>query len=119
MRRTVITTALALFASMAVAACSDVGSPKPLSIDLSADRTTAAVGDSISFEAVVEGFEIIRITADMGDDSEEVVFELPALDDAFATWKHAYSEPGNYMVQAGVLDWSGGTRADTLFITVQ
>lgn len=119
MRRTVLAPTLALAALISVMACSEIEGPQPLKIILTAEQETAAVGDSIRFRVEAGGFEMIRIEVDMGDGSDDVEFDLPALDTAFATWRHAYNEAGTFQVKATVLDWSGGTKADSMLITVE
>lgn len=117
MRRSILTLALPVVALIGAAACSDVAEPRPLSIELSANPTTVSIGDTIAFEAVAEGFEIIRITVDL-DDDEVKTFEYPAFTRASANFIHAYEQPGTYDVTATVLDLRGGEITDRVTITV-
>lgn len=97
-----ILTAVGLFT---LAACSstttDTG--QPLGVELTADRTNAAVGDSIEFFAQGSGSLLAGMAIEYGDGAADSLSTEGAVT-ATMRRKHAYSEPGSYLAVATLAD---------------
>ena len=109
---------LLFFALAILGACSGESlAPLPLDITLEASRVTAAPGDSISFQVSAQGGQLLGISATYGDGTEAHVATSSART-ARVTFRHAYSAPGTYQVQATVTDAVAGQKAASVEIRV-
>ena len=109
---------LLCFALAVLGACSpETLAPLPLGIDIEASRITAAPGDSISFEVNAQGGQLLGITTAYGDGTTEQVGTSGART-ARVTFRHAFSAPGTYQVQATVLDAVAGSKDASVSVRV-
>ena len=114
--------AFSLGVALIAGACSDtlVEGSRPHTAELTADRTTAAVGDSIEFFLQGSGELLAGIAIEYGDGTADTV---PAEGAVTATMrrKHAYGEAGSYEAIGTVVD---GTAiglvelSDTVQVTI-
>jgi hypothetical protein len=70
--------------------------PLPLSISVTATPTSAAVGDTITFVANMQGNGLIAVDGDYGDGTAPDGFDIPFGRTARNTFKHVYSTAGNF-----------------------
>jgi hypothetical protein len=99
-------------------ACSSESlAPLPLDIAVEASRITAAPGDSISFQVSARGGQLIGIITTYGDGISDQVVTHGART-ARVTFRHAFSAPGTYQVQATVTDAEAGLKDASVEIRV-
>lgn len=110
---------LLCFAFVLLAACSAESlAPLPLQITIEASRTVAAPGETITFEVRAQGGQLVGITATYGDGSDEQIGTSGART-ARVTFRHAYSEPGTYDVEATVTDALAGPKAASIAVRIE
>lgn len=110
--------AFALAAGATAACGSGQLEPLPLEITITADRLTAARGDSISFDVRAQGGALRILSVDWGDGDLYTVLTSGART-AHAIVRHAYANAGMYDVEAAVDDAQAGRKAATVRVTVQ
>lgn len=109
---------LLCFAFGILAACSaETLAPLPLAISIDASRTTAAPGDSVSFEVIAQGGQLIGITVTYGDGTEDQ-FATGGARTARVTFRHAFPAAGTYQVRATVTDAVAGEKDAAMEIRV-
>lgn len=97
-----------------------VSGGRPLSIELTATPTRAAVGDSVEFAAEASGTNLIILRLDFGDGVRDSLAAEGAVG-ATLKRKHAYDEEGAYLASAAVLDVSDSgliTVVDSVIVEV-
>ena len=90
--------------------------PLPLDVTLTADKTTAAVGDSIAFIANGQGGSLFGFEVIFGDNTSTLL-DAHGARTVRATFKHAYKTSGNYLVTVTLTDVQG-TKDASLQIAV-
>lgn len=113
--------ALAMIAVAAMAACSSSVSTggNAHTAELSVDRPTAAVGDSISFDLQGTGQLLAGMSIQYGDGAADTIAAEGAVS-AGMRRKHAYSEAGTYIAVGSVVDGTtGGLAVLNDSVTVQ
>ncbi|HEY7566168.1 MAG TPA: PKD domain-containing protein [Gemmatimonadaceae bacterium] len=91
--------------------------PKPLDIGVEADRTTAAMGDTLTFVVSAQGGVLVGVEIDYGDSNLDQ-FGTAGARTARVTFRHAYSQPGTYTVKAVVTDAAAGQKQATIEVRV-
>lgn len=91
--------------------------PKPLDVGVEANRTTAAMGDTVTFVVSAQGGALIGIEIDYGDNNIDQ-FGTGGARTARVTFRHAYSQPGTYTVKAVVTDATAGQKQATIEVRV-
>ena len=110
---------LLVFALALVGACSaEPLGPLPLRITIEASRTTAAPGDVIDFQVNAQGGQLVGISTTYGDGIEDQ-FGTSGARTARVTFRHAFSAPGPYVVQATVTDASAGPMNASVSVRVE
>ena len=103
----------------AVAACSvEMLQPLPISITMTVDRSTVAVGDSVTFNIDAQGGNLRGVDIDYGDGRTESIPTVGART-AGIRRRHAYSAAGQYTTTATVADFDQGTRFISAAVRVQ
>ena len=110
---------LALLAVPAWLACSEVTfeGGGPVSITLTADRTAAAPGDSISFSYDATGSVIVGVVLRYGDGSVDSLSTSGA-QKASGRFVHAFSAAGSYTVVGTLVDNVQGTATDQVLVQI-
>lgn len=113
---------LVLLTTVGALACVEgiVSGGRPLSIELTAVPTSAAVGDSVEFAVEASGVNLIILRLAFGDGATDSLAAEGAVG-ATLKRKHAYAEPGPYVATASVLDVSESgliTVADSVVVEV-
>ena len=109
---------LFVFVLVLLGACtSESLAPLPLKVAIEASRITAAPGDSITFEVTAQGGQVIGLTTTYGDGTSDQVATFGART-ARVTFRHAFSAPGTYQVQATVTDAVAGMKDASVEIRV-
>ncbi len=100
-------------------ACSaETLAPLPLGIGIVASRTTAAPGESLSFEVTAQGGQLIGVTTAYGDGTEDQIATSGART-ARLTFRHAFYAPGTYQVRATVTDALAGPKEASVEVRVE
>ncbi len=103
---------------MGLAACAPATlEPKPLDVAVEANRTTATMGDSITFVVSAQGGALIGVELDYGDSSIDQ-YATGGARTARVTFRHAYAQPGTYTVKAVVTDAAAGQKQATIEVRV-
>lgn len=99
--------------------CSSIASSggEPLSLTLTADRQTAAVGQDVTFTYEARGTSISGVLLDYGDGALDSINSFGS-QSATGRRVHAYGEAGDFTVVGTVFDAVDGTRSSTAAITV-
>jgi hypothetical protein len=107
-----------LVLALAAAGCSSIETtdPGPTTIELTADRTSAATGEEIEFTFSGTGSSIIAVMLDYGDGAQERV-DASGATSAAGRRTHAFSEAGAFVVTATIEDAITGSVSDE--VTVQ
>ena len=90
--------------------------PLPLNVTLTADKTTAAVGDSIGFIVEGQGGSLFGFEVIFGDNTTTLI-DARGARTVRATFKHAYKASGSYVVSVTLTDVQG-TKDASLQIAV-
>jgi hypothetical protein len=101
--------------NLGCSAITDVG--RPLTVTVTASKTTAAVGESIDFRADATGRSLFGIEVDFGDGIAEAQSTFGA-QSATARFSHAYDEAGVYEVAAFAVEQSGASVVRSIDITI-
>jgi plastocyanin len=91
--------------------------PNPLDVGVEASRTTAAIGDTLTFVVSAQGGALVGVEIDYGDSVTDQ-FGTSGARTAKVTFKHAYSQPGTYTVMAVVTDATAGQKQATIEVRV-
>lgn len=111
---------LALVVSGATTACldDDITGTRPLSFDLSADPTSAEIGDSITFTYNATGTSIFGVLLSYGDGvMDTIVAETPNQVERTEEVRYAYEVTGSFEV-IGRLETSDGGMSDTVTVEI-
>ncbi len=101
-----------------LAACSpSTLEPLPLDIGVEANRTTAAVGDSITFVVTAQGGVLVGVEIDYGDSITDQ-FGTSGARTARVTFRHAYQQRGTFTVRAVITDAAAGQKEATTAVRV-
>ncbi|MBW3552293.1 MAG: hypothetical protein KY466_02215 [Gemmatimonadetes bacterium] len=110
--------ALAALALLAGVGCEDVADAgKPTAVELSSDRTTAAVAEPIEFRYEAQGQNLAGLVIDYADGSRDSIPGFGA-QTAAGTVTHAFEAAGTFDVTAALLDFSGETADDTVVVMI-
>ena len=92
---------------------------RPLTLTLTVEPATAAVGDSITFQYAATGTDLSAIVMDYGDGETGSVPSLGAgAVDMTGLLKHAYATAGSYVATGTAYDNTGSvTQEVTVLIT--
>lgn len=110
--------ALVAVASSALLACSNSLKPLPLDVRVQASRTTAVVGDTITFVVDAQGDALVGVAIDYGDLTLDR-YQTRGARTARVTFTHAYGAPDSYAVQAVATDTKLGEKSATTQVTVR
>ncbi len=117
-----IALAAALAAGMVgvLAACSDslVEGGRPLTVSISADKTLAGVGDSVTYTADATGNNLVGLVVDFGDGTADSTAASGAVT-AGVVRSHAYGEAGTYVAKATAVDIQGVVVEQSDSVSVQ
>ena len=110
---------LTVCAAWGVAACSDITfvGGGPVTIELSVDRSSVAVGDSVTFTYEVKGTYVVGIVFEYGDGVVDSVSALGA-QRASGEVSHAFGLPGSYTVKGRAEDNATGTATAQVLVEV-
>ncbi|NJD19978.1 MAG: hypothetical protein FIA95_11950 [Gemmatimonadetes bacterium] len=110
---------LAVALAAVLAACSDVTfeGGGPLTIKLIADRTTASVGQNVTFDFDATGSILDGVVVDYGDGVADTMYTSGAMS-AHGQFLHAYSAAGTYNAVATVFDAVQGQDSATVAIRI-
>jgi len=111
--------ALALLTVAASAACSDVTfeGGGPLTLTLTADRTSASVDQAVTFDFEVVGSVLVGVIITYGDGDSDTTDTFGA-QTANGRFIHAFAEGGSFTVVGTVFDNVQGSAADTVVVQV-
>ena len=91
--------------------------PNPLDVGIEVNRTTAAMGDTLSFVVSAQGGALVGVEIDYGDNVLDQ-YGTSGARTARVTFKHAYSQPGTYTVKAVATDAAAGQKQATIEVRV-
>jgi PKD repeat protein len=98
--------ALVLSAGASLSGCRDTGvldNASPLTLEVSASRLTASVGQEVEFTVDATGAGLYSLVLDFGDGAQATeVFDQAVYSRLGMTKRHAYSTPGTYEVRGTV-----------------
>lgn len=99
--------------------CSSIASSggKPLTLTLTTDRQTAAVGQDVTFTYDATGTSISGILLEYGDGALDSINSYGS-QTASGRRVHAYGAAGDYVVVGTIFDAVDGTRSATAAVTV-
>ena len=109
-RAGVVTFIVATAAGLAMACGSSDLAPLPLDLTLTANKTTAAVGDTISFVANGQGGSLFGFEVTFGDNTTTLL-DAHGARTIRATFKHVYNASGSYLVNVTLTDVQGSKDA--------
>jgi PKD domain-containing protein len=92
---------------------------EPLALDISvtANKTTVATGEAVSFVVTAQGGGLVAVNMNYGDNTFEQ-FSTGGARTARITFTHGYSAGGTYQVRATVTDVEAGEKSTTMDIVV-
>ena len=110
---------LAVIVVAGLAACSDITfqGGGPVTIKLTANKTTVPAGGSVTFSYEVKGTYLDGVVIDYGDGAADTAFTVGA-QAASGTFGHAFELPGSYTVIGRAEDGATGTATAEVVITV-
>lgn len=109
---------LLLGLGLAMAACDDlVDEGFPTAVELSTDRTTAAIGEPITFHFEAQGRRLAGVILDYGDGVQDSINTNGART-AAGDRSHAYAGSGSFLVHAHALEKSGDSATAVLQVEV-
>ena len=91
--------------------------PKPLDIVVEANRSTAVVGDTVTFVVTTQGGALVGVEIDYGDSTIDQ-FGTGGARTARVTFRHAYLQSGTYTAKAVVTDAAAGQKQATVEVRV-
>jgi hypothetical protein len=91
--------------------------PLPLDITVSANRTTAAPGDTIVFLATIQGGSLLGLDADYGDTSTDL-YGTSGARTGKVTFRHAYTARGTFTAKITLTDATLGQKSASVDIHV-
>jgi hypothetical protein len=108
--------AIACFIVQGCSAITDVS--RELRIELTASKTSAAVGEQLTFRVEASGAALLSLVVRYGDDAEDEQQTFGS-QVASGNFVHAYSAAGSYDVEAFAVEASGAVAAKGITVTVQ
>lgn len=116
MSRTAATLAAVAFVGTTAACLEDISGTRPLSFSMTADMTTATVGETVTFSYLATGTGLRRVILDYGDGVvDTMTYPLPLeLTDQVS---HAFDNTGAFTVR-GEAQANEGNASQELTITV-
>lgn len=109
---------LLLGVGLTVAACGDlVDEGFPTAVELSADRTTAAIAEPITFHFEAQGRRLAGVILDYGDGVQDSI-NTDGARTAAGERSHAYAVSGSFLVHAHALETSGDSATAVLQVEV-
>lgn len=110
---------LGLLLLFGIAACGDATlEPLPLDIRMTANRATAAPGDSISFVVTAQGGSLVGFVVEFGDGADSS-FSTAGARTAQVTFRHAFANLGTFTVSAMITDAFAGQKSAAVDVSVQ
>jgi hypothetical protein len=111
--------ALAAVVVMAAGACTDTTFAEggPVSIELSADRTTARTGENVTFTFDAKGGVLSGIVVEYGDGKADTMSTSGA-QTAQGRFIHAYAAAGTFTAVGTAIDARQGSATDQVVIQV-
>lgn len=104
---------------LASLSCGESGlEPLPLQVTLEASRTTATVGQIISFVVTAQGGNLLGVTLDYGNNTADQR-SMGGARTARVTFEHSYGAAGSYTVRATVIDVEAGAADAEVSVLVQ
>ena len=91
--------------------------PLALDIGVTANKTTVATGEAVSFVVTAQGGGLVAIGMNYGDTNVEQ-FSAGGARTARITFSHAYGTVGTYQVRATVTDVEAGEKSVSMDIVV-
>ena len=92
--------------------------PLPLEIGIAPSKTTAAIGETVSFVVTAQGGSLAAVSVSYGDTGVDQ-FVTGGSRTARVTFTHAYTAAGTYQVRATVTDVEAVEKHATVDIHVQ
>lgn len=109
---------LCLAALVGVASCTAATlDPKPLDVRIEASRTTAVIGDTLTFVVTAQGGVLVGVEIQYGDSNGDQ-FGTAGARTARISFRHAYQQIGTYTVRAVVTDAAAGQKEATTEVRV-
>jgi PKD repeat protein len=89
----------------------------PLQISVDATPTSAAVGDTVTFVATVQGNSLLGVDADFGDGGTDR-YGTSGARTGKVTFRHPFLARGTYTVKITVTDGDAATKAAMLDVQI-
>lgn len=116
MRKAFIAVTGAILLGVTTGCLDEVTGTRPLSMTMSVDAATPAVGDTVTFSFQVTGTGLSAVNIDFGDGETDAHTYFGSVEAAgFST--HAYAAAGSYVVRGEVIAAAGSTT-DSVTVTV-
>ena len=90
---------------------------RPFDVTIAAGSTTAAPGDTIIFVVDAQGRSLLGIEINYGDTNSDL-FGASGAQTARVTFRHAYLQPGTYLVRARATDAAAGEKEASVEVCV-
>lgn len=117
-RRCSLATAGLAAGFIAVGCWTEATSPeRPLTVRLSADKTTARIAEEIAFQVEANGSALAGIAVDYGDGQADSLVASGAQRATMRT-RHVYSDTGSYLVRATAQELTGQSAFDEVSIRI-
>ena len=104
------------FSATACDAITDVS--KPFTATITADKTSAAVGENVTFSVQATGSFLIGIDMHYGDQSPIETRFTDGAQSTEQTFVHTYAEPGAYEASAVVVEGNGASKIARVTVTI-
>lgn len=119
MKRRAVLARAVLLAVLAAAGCRDVTfeGGGPLTVTLTADKTSVAAGGAVTFTYDVVGSSLVTFTLDYGDGSSSSLNPAGA-QTASGHFTHTFAAPGSYKAVATAEDNAQGTKSAEVTVEV-
>jgi hypothetical protein len=89
----------------------------PLQISVQASSASAAIGDTVTFVATVQGNSLLGVDADFGDGATDR-FGTSGARSGKVTFRHPFLARGTYTVRITVTDGDASTKATSVAIQI-
>jgi hypothetical protein len=91
--------------------------PSPLTVGITASRSTAAPGDTITFVVTASGENLVGLALDYGDTGTDL-YATSGARTARVTFKHAFAATGDFTVRVIATDAVAGQKDASIGIRV-
>lgn len=99
-------------------ACGGSSEPRPFEAAIEANRTAAAVGETVGFVVSAQGRQLLGVTIDYDDGVvEQAAFHSSTT--AQRIFEHAFTATGTYRVRATVVDAVVGSKDASVEVRIQ